>query len=262
MVEPRYGPKDGDDGANTTGTSTATHAHTSNHDPEGSEDPREMRKRAREAMKAARAQLKAAQAPLPFNPWIMGVAVVGIAFDLLLAGGLILGAGKGNLFDNVTAPTEEAASQAAELGALAIYTRPVPVTDINFVDAKGKAFALSDYKGQVVVLNVWASWCTPCKTEMPELAALQARYPDKAFKVIPVSIDNPDKFAEAQRFIGLNAPLKFYSTSMDVVVKGFGIAGMPATLIIDKQGHEVARVNGAKEWDTPEVNGLMDKLTK
>jgi thiol-disulfide isomerase/thioredoxin len=256
MVEPKYG-NDGATPANLT-----THAHTSNNDPEGSEDPREIRKRAREAMKAAKAQLRATREPLPFNPWIMGLTIAGIVLDVVLAWGLINAQSRDTFYDNIEAPAADVAQKDAAPGELEIFARPVPAADISFVDAKGKSHALSDYKGQVVVLNVWASWCTPCKTEMPELAALQKRYADQHVKVLPVSIDNEDKYGDAKRFIGLNAPLSFQATGMDVVVKGYGISGMPATLIIDKQGREVARVNGARSWSTAEVDALMGKLVK
>lgn len=237
------------------------HAH-SHEDIDADEDPREARRRAREALKAAKAQLRATREPLSFNPWVMGASIGGAVFDLVLAFLLMIALANGPISDNIDTPEQSASQSDAGLGTLDVHAKPLPVTDISFSDAKGRPEQLSDYRGQVVVLNVWASWCTPCKTEMPDLAALQKRYEGTPLKVLAVSIDNPDKFPDAQRFIGLNAPLQFHSTGMDVVVRAFGISGMPATLIIDKQGREVARVNGAKSWDTPEVKALMDKLTR
>jgi len=112
-----------------------------------------------------------------------------------------------------------------------------------------------------VVLNLWATWCAPCRFEMPTLAKLQASYANKGLKVIPLSGDGDDKFADVESFIDVQEPLEVYADP-DLITKTahLNISGLPATLILDKQGREVARLDGEATWDTPEVKALMDKL--
>ncbi len=140
------------------------------------------------------------------------------------------------------------------------YAAPKTITDIPFIDRDKKTLKLSDFKGQVVVLNVWATWCAPCRFEMPTLAHLQTEYTGKGLKVIPLSVDTADKFDDVKSFIDVQDPLEVYADTKFAAPSTFNIAGMPATFILDKQGRLVARLDGEATWDTPEVKALMDKL--
>lgn len=138
---------------------------------------------------------------------------------------------------------------------------PKAIDNMAFVNRDHKLVHLSDFKGQVVVLNLWATWCAPCRFEMPTLAKLQAAYANKGLKVVPLSGDDDSKFADVESFIDVQEPLDVYADP-DLITKTakLNIAGLPATLILDKQGREVARLDGEATWDTPEVKALMDKL--
>lgn len=143
---------------------------------------------------------------------------------------------------------------------LVTYAAPKTVDDIPFIDRDKKPLHLSDFKGQVVVLNVWATWCAPCRFEMPTLAHLQTAYADKGVKVIPLSVDEDSKFDDVKSFIDVQEPLQVYADTKFAAPSKLGVSGMPATLILDKQGHAVARLDGQATWDTPEVKALIDKL--
>ena len=136
---------------------------------------------------------------------------------------------------------------------------PTPAPDYTFYDSAGKALKVSDFKGKVVVLNTWATWCGPCKVEMPTLAKLQAAYADKGVEVLAVSIDTPEDAAKAVLFIGQNAPLKFYHDREMKIAFKINAPGTPTTVIYGKDGLEQARVAGDADWTSPEARALVDK---
>ncbi len=139
---------------------------------------------------------------------------------------------------------------------------PAPIAPIPFTDADGKPMTVADFKGQVVVMNIWATWCGPCKVEMPTLGRLQAAYAGKPVLVAAVSVDKDSDMNLARAEIAANGPLTLFrdpayrlAFALDPKVEGF-----PTTLIIDRQGRERARMSGAAEWDAPEVKALIDRL--
>jgi thiol-disulfide isomerase/thioredoxin len=139
------------------------------------------------------------------------------------------------------------------------------VPPVQFMDADGKLMTIDDLKGRVVVMNLWATWCGPCKVEMPTLGKLQAHYPDKsALLVAAVSVDKNDDLNLAKAEIAANAPLTLFRDP------GYKLAfslkpraeGFPTTLIIDRQGRERARMSGPADWNAPEVKALLDRLLR
>jgi thiol-disulfide isomerase/thioredoxin len=140
-------------------------------------------------------------------------------------------------------------------------TKPTPAPDYTFYDASGKAMKIADLKGKVVVMNIWATWCAPCGTEMPTLAKLQAAYAGKPGEVVTVSIDSETSAAKARLFIAQHDPLKFYhDREMKLPFKLTPPApGAPTTVIYGKDGLEVARVAGEADWAGPEARALVDK---
>jgi len=197
------------------------------------------------------------------------VTIVVLALATLVGWRLLARSGGG------TPGTETAAASAPVIaqakGPLAVYATgalaklvtnetPVAIEDISFIDRDQKPVKLSDFKGQVVVLNVWATWCAPCRFEMPTLAKLQEHYAGKNVKVLPLSVDTEEKFADVKSFMDVQQPLEVYADQAFQAPSKYGITGMPGTLILDKQGRQVARLDGEAKWDTPEVQALLDKL--
>jgi thiol-disulfide isomerase/thioredoxin len=140
-----------------------------------------------------------------------------------------------------------------EVAALSPAKSPIPLTTIAFRDGDGKERALGDWKGKTVLLNLWATWCVPCKKEMPALDELQKKLGGPDFEVVAVNIDtrNPDKAKTWLTDTGI-ASLTYYADNsakifQDLKEKGRAF-GMPTTILIDKNGCEVATLAGPAEW--------------
>jgi len=110
-------------------------------------------------------------------------------------------------------------------------TEPTPAPDFVFNGPDGKPMKIADLKGKVVVLNLWATWCGPCKVEMPTLAKLAGSYAGKPVEVVAVSIDGPDAATKAAMFISQNSPLKFYHDPTMKLIFKVGGQGAPTTVI-------------------------------
>lgn len=153
-----------------------------------------------------------------------------------------------------------AAKNAAEIASHANAGTPPP--DYAFDGPKGTPVKLADFKGRVVVMNVWATWCGPCKEEMPTLAKLQAAYAGKPVEVVAITIDTPSDTDKAKAFLAQHPPLAFYQdgkSKLPFVLKP-AAEGTPVTIIYGKDGLERTRVNGANDWSKPEVRAEIDRL--
>lgn len=137
-----------------------------------------------------------------------------------------------------------------------------PPPEVPFVDVAGKPVRLSDFKGQVLVVNLWATWCAPCVKEMPTLAALQQAYAGKPVKVIAVSVDPAEATDKAKAFIAAHAPLDFYQNPDLKLPFAFRPAAQefPTTVIYGRDGLQRARMTGDADWSSPEAKAVIDKL--
>jgi thiol-disulfide isomerase/thioredoxin len=131
-----------------------------------------------------------------------------------------------------------------------------------FFDRSGKKVTASDFKGKIVVMNLWATWCGPCKVEMPTLAKLAQAYAGKPVAVVAISIDKPEALAQAKAFIGEQAPLNFYNDPDAKLPWALKPAanGMPTTIILGKDGLERGRISGEADWAGPGAKATIDKL--
>ena len=147
---------------------------------------------------------------------------------------------------------------------LVIPTAPTPAPETPFTDEAGKTVRLSDFKGQVVVMNLWATWCAPCKEEMPTLARLQAAYAVQPVRVVAISVDRESDLNLAQADIAANPPLKLYRDPGYKVAFGLQprAQGFPTTVIFDRKGIERARLSGAADWSSPEARALVERLLR
>lgn len=137
-----------------------------------------------------------------------------------------------------------------------------PPPSTRFVDADGKPLSLADLKGEVLVVNLWATWCGPCVHEMPTLAALQKAYAGKPVKVVAISVDAAESTDKAKAFIAKNAPLAFYQNA-DLKLP-FALSPpaqeFPTTVIYDRSGQQRYRMTGDADWSTAEARAVVDKL--
>jgi thiol-disulfide isomerase/thioredoxin len=149
-----------------------------------------------------------------------------------------------------------------EMAKLVFPAEPTPPPANGFLDAHGKTVRIADFRGKVVVLNLWATWCAPCVTEMPTLARLQAEYAGKPVMVVPVSVDSAADVDKARQFIAQHPPLAFYDDpqmKLPFALKPVA-AGMPTTVIYGADGMERARVSGGADWSGPDAKALIDKV--
>ncbi len=136
---------------------------------------------------------------------------------------------------------------------------PVPVPLEAFTDLAGNSIRLADFRGRVVLLNFWATWCAPCVREMPSLDRLQAVLGDRGLRVAAVSIDRGGikvirPFAKR---LGLKR-LGLYHDPKGALLQAFGVSGLPASFVIDRNGGIVGAYAGPAEWDGPEARALIE----
>jgi len=164
----------------------------------------------------------------------------------------------------IAAPTLEVPSAPAGSSSplkFSVYDEPRVLAEIHFSDEQGQDLTLADFRGRVVLLNVWATWCVPCRKEMPALDRLQAKLGGDDFVVIPLSIDR--KGVEAvksfYREVGVEK-LAMYLDPSGKGSRGLAVPGVPTTLLIDRDGREIARKMGAAEWDGAEIVALVERV--
>lgn len=144
------------------------------------------------------------------------------------------------------------------LGPFAAHPEPAAVPEIGFTDAEGKALTLADFKGRVVLLNLWATWCAPCVEEMPSLDRLQARLGDGEFTVLALSLDRQGRDAVAPFLEKLGVGnLTAYLDTKNSAMRALGIRGLPTTILIDREGREVGRIEGAADWNSDAAAALI-----
>jgi thiol-disulfide isomerase/thioredoxin len=140
-----------------------------------------------------------------------------------------------------------------EVAALTVAQKPFRLPDLAFQDADGRTLTLKDWHGRYVLLNLWATWCVPCRQEMPALDALEGKLGGQDFQVVAVNIDTRDttKPKAWLKEVGINRLAYFADPQARIFqdLKAIGRAfGMPTTLLIDPQGCEIATLAGPAEW--------------
>ena len=149
-----------------------------------------------------------------------------------------------------------------EVAALTMATAPLRLPDLAFEDADGKPKKLSDWRGRTVLVNLWATWCVPCRKEMPALESLQTRLGGPNFEVVAVNIDtrDPEKPKNFLKEANLTR-LSYFSDQKAKVfqdLKSIGRAlGMPTSVLVDSQGCEIATIAGPAEWASDDAIKLI-----
>jgi len=145
--------------------------------------------------------------------------------------------------------------------ALKLHPAPRVMPEVRFQDGAGRPLSLADFRGRVVLLNVWATWCPPCREEMPSLDRLQAKLGGPDFEVVTLSID-VNGVPAVRRFyreVGIKT-LKIYIDPTTDAAGRLGFPGIPGTLLIDRDGRELGRTVGPAEWDGPEAIALIQRV--
>ena len=139
-----------------------------------------------------------------------------------------------------------------------LHDTPRPVPEVAFTDGEGEPLTLDAWRGKIVLLNIWATWCGPCREEMPTLDRLQARLGGDRFEVVALSIDRAGVSVVAEFFeeIGIEH-LRTFIDDSGKAARDLKVFGLPATLLIGRDGQELGRLVGPAEWDTPEMIAFL-----
>lgn len=141
------------------------------------------------------------------------------------------------------------------------HPQPRALADISFTLADGRTAGLAAFAGEIVVLNFWATWCAPCRKEMPQLDALQAHFADSPVRVVALSLDRGkiDRPAKFLAELGI-AHLTHAHDGSYKSARNAGLIGLPTTLVINAQGMEIGRLAGEADWNAPSVQNLIETL--
>lgn len=192
-------------------------------------------------------------------PRLLGLWLAGLWLTGLCIAGLLAVAPRAALAaaNDTAAPLDVAAPGAPP--NFNLFDKPRPVPQIAFTDGDGADRSLDDFRGRVVLLNLWATWCAPCRREMPTLDRLQARLGSKGLEVVALSIDRVGRERVREFLAEVGAPhLKLYLDRTTRSMRTLGIIGLPTTLLIDRRGREVGRLIGPAEWDSSEAVELIE----
>ena len=199
-------------------------------------------------------------------PYVIGAVLIGAAIGFAGVSGF--GGFKRNATgDSACASAVELSHKLAplahgEVAALTMATAPLRLPDLTFEDADGKPRKLSEWRGHTVLVNLWATWCVPCRKEMPALDRLQTKLGGKDFEVVAINIDTrdpekPKNFLKEAQLTRLN----YFSDGKAKVfqdLKAIGRAlGMPTSVLVDGQGCEIATIAGPAEWASDDAVKLI-----
>lgn len=211
------------------------------------------------------------QAPQPkANRSVLLLVAIGLAGAALA---IAVWMGLGNAGQARECPVQREAAQAidtaavGELAALNGTGEGRGYASLAFKDAAGADMTIADFSGKALLVNFWASWCVPCREEMPALDALASKYNSDEFMVLPINLDLGSAGLEkAQAFMdeGQFANLPLYADNSFAAferLKQEAVAiGLPATLVLDRSGCELAVLQGPAEWDTQDGEAVIEAL--
>ncbi len=147
-------------------------------------------------------------------------------------------------------------------GPLSMETprKPVPALDFQASTPEGKRVRLKDFRGKVVFLNFWATWCVPCRREMPAMERLASRMEGRAFTILAVNL--METTAQVRKFVEeMKVTFTIVMDTTGEISQNYGATRLPLTYIIDKEGRVIHRALGPREWDGKESLALFEKLT-
>ncbi len=212
---------------------------------------------------------------LRYGKWLALAAAVALAVLYAIEGrqGKPPAAPDANPASDTTQPGQHATEQQATatglspslatgaMRRLVIHPRPKPLPAFTALDAKGAPHQVGEWRGKVLMVNFWASWCPPCRKEMPEIIDLQEAFAGKGFKVIAISEDYKgyDWAFQALKTMG-GQGLTLLWDKGNAALRALNEKGLPVTLLLDRQGREVARLVGPASWNSDEAQAVIRAL--
>lgn len=197
--------------------------------------------------------------------WIVALsALIGFGAVYVIGGGFdnkgteISRAGAQESSTPAVGASGDSSFKLGEMAAFVTKKPPEPLPDITFEDASGKELHLSSFKGKTILLNLWATWCAPCRAEMPALNALQKDLGSDKFEVVALSLDRGGYEASRKFLDDLKASdIKLYADPTAKQGMALKLIGMPTTILINKDGQEVGRIAGEAKWDSDDAKKLI-----
>jgi thiol-disulfide isomerase/thioredoxin len=215
---------------------------------------------------------RSGRAPLVRLLLIAALVGAGVGFAAVYGIGGLMRNGTDSGADSACAAAAEAAVRLAPLArgdvaALAPAERPRRLPELTFQDGEGRPVRLADFRGRVVLINLWATWCVPCRKEMPALDALEAKLGGKDFEVVAINLDTGDR-TKPRKFLGDIGikRLAYYedpSTNTFQELKRYGrsVIGLPTSILVDRNGCELGTLAGPAEWAGEDALALVRAAT-
>lgn len=145
-----------------------------------------------------------------------------------------------------------------DMQKLVFHEAPMASSEAVFFAEDGQELTLADYAGKITLVNFWATWCAPCRAEMPTLSGLQEALGGEGFEVLTVATGRNDR-AGMERFfdeIGVeNLPM--HTDPKQALARSMGVLGLPITVILDREGREIARLQGDADWNSPSAQAVL-----
>ncbi len=187
----------------------------------------------------------------PFMPRWLGVA---LAIALLFAAPL------GGMADQGLKDLDTRADGSRVLN-MVVYDTARTVPALKFADVEGNDISIEEFRGKFVALHFWATWCMPCRAELPTVDALQAVLGGENFTFVPLSVDrNGAKLVQQYYADNGIAHLPLYFDDGMVAARALRVNGIPYTILLNRDGQEIARILGDRDWSTPDATALMRRL--
>jgi len=183
------------------------------------------------------------------NAWILVVAFAAIG-----AGIFFYNYSESDVFDPGASPEREGDNTLNSQSVFSFFRSPQAIPELKFMNRKNRELTLEAFRGSFVLLNVWATWCAPCREEMPALDQLQERLGGPDFQVLALSIDEAPSsvIRKFYKDLGIESLFVFHDPSGEAFTK-LNLTGIPATILLDREGRGIGYVVGPVEWDKPEI---------
>ncbi|MCP4820843.1 MAG: TlpA family protein disulfide reductase [Shimia sp.] len=167
--------------------------------------------------------------------------------------------------DTVDIPTMTQISEMREgdMRKLNFHSAPKDTSSNTFISEDGTEVSLEDFRGKVILLNFWATWCAPCRHEMPMLSELQTQLGGDAFEVVTIATGRNMVPAMKKFFSEIEVTnLPLHRDPKQMLARDMAVLGLPATVIIDKNGKEIARLQGDADWSSENARAIVTALIK
>ncbi len=184
------------------------------------------------------------------NFWTVSIAIA----LLFIIGGILL-----SLKPNILSERANAGTHYADALGIVMYKKKVNAPSFALKDINAKEVRLDDLRGKIVFLNFWATWCPPCREEMPSMEKLYRKFKDKDFIMLAINLREDGRAVKTfKEKIGLSFPIPLDSNG--AVGSNYGIASIPTTYLVDREGNVIGVALGARDWSSRETFGLINQL--